>query len=55
MSYVTDRPYSQLTETHNVPLSSNDKTDNTNQEGTSSDIQVDQENVRTASLGKAGS
>jgi len=45
MSYVIDRPYSQVTETHNVPLSSTDNTDNTNQEGTSSDVQFHQENV----------
>jgi len=45
MSYVIDRPYSQVTETHSVPLSFTDNTDNTNQEGTSSDIQFHQENL----------
>jgi hypothetical protein len=55
MSYVTDRPYTQVKGTRSATLSSNDNTDNTNQEGTSSDTQLDQVNLRTASLGKAGS
>ena len=44
---------SQGTETHNDPLSSIDNTDYTNQEETSSDIQLDQENPGNIKLGKS--
>jgi len=45
-------PNNQVTKLHNASLGSNDIT---NQGGTSSDIELDQENLRTASLGKARS
>lgn len=43
---------SQVTETYNFPLSSIDNTDYTNHEGTSSDIQLDQEKPENNKLGK---
>jgi len=45
-------PTVKVTETHNIPLSSVDNTDYTNEDGTSSDIQLDQEKPDNSKLGK---